>query len=334
MIIRNEDGLRTCDTLLSFRGRQKELSFPKQNGNLSAIRRVGAGAFMNNDTLQKVILNEGVVEIGQEAFAGCRKLKHLELPRSAVHVDDQIFSRVNPVEFLSFYTMIPAGKLAGIMECSIRLAAGGYLLNPEILDRSLRERIYSFMPYAEFDIFPVTEEMGYFFSKGRMYTFWSYRKERAFLGKDIPKNEEEAMCERIRNGEENFLEQREYYSLTGNRHQERSGRQKNREDRKNPKQPSAVTLVFLSEVLKREGDHYPVRLILRTERYYYHKAYRICMDKKDYYVYYRDYFANSQPVHMKQDASQDVYTNRGRLARKDADYEKVLRKYDFVTDYL
>ena len=333
MIIRNEDGLRTCDTLLSFRGRQKELIFPKQSGNLSAIRRIGAGAFMHNETLQTVILNEGITEIGQEAFAGCRRLKHLELPRSAVQIDDRILSRENPVEYLSFYTMIPAGKLTEIREDAIRLADGEYLLDPQILDGSLRKQIYSFTPYAKFDVFPVTEDMGYFFSKSRMYAFSSYRMERLFLGDNIPENEEEAMCERIRNGEENLLAQRECYGLTKFRHQDRSGRQQNGADKKS-KQPSAVTLVFLAEVLKRESDHYPVRLVLRTERYYYHKAYRIRMDKKDYFVYYRVYFANSQPVHFEQDASRDVYTNRGRLDRKDADYEKVLKKYDFVSDYL
>ena len=100
------------------------------------------------------------------------------------------------------------------------------------------------------------------------------------------------------------------------------------------RQPPAVTLVFLAEVLEREGEQYPIRLILRTERYYHHRAYRIRMDKKDYYVYFRVYFTNSEPVHFELDDSQDVYTDRGRLDRKDADYEKVLKKYDFVTDYL
>lgn len=50
------------------------------------------GLFKNNNQISEVIINDGVIYIGNEAFAGCENLKRIFIPDSIKHIETSAFS--------------------------------------------------------------------------------------------------------------------------------------------------------------------------------------------------------------------------------------------------
>lgn len=50
------------------------------------------GLFKNNNQLSEVVIGEGVISIGNEAFAGCKKLKRIFIPDSIKLIATSAFS--------------------------------------------------------------------------------------------------------------------------------------------------------------------------------------------------------------------------------------------------
>ena len=68
----------------------------------SNIETIGECAFLNCSSLTEVILSEGVKEIGDSAFGYCKKLAHISLPKSIASIGKSCFSRCDALEEVIF----------------------------------------------------------------------------------------------------------------------------------------------------------------------------------------------------------------------------------------
>ncbi len=75
-----EDGV-----LVSYEGYDEVVTVP------DGVMKIGEGVFRYNDTVKKVILPEGITEIGASAFAGS-SIEEINFPQSLEYVDEHAFS--------------------------------------------------------------------------------------------------------------------------------------------------------------------------------------------------------------------------------------------------
>lgn len=72
---------------------------------LEGIKEIGAGAFECCESLEEVQIPDTVVQIGNSAFSGCSKLRHVKLPRQLKDIGESLFSRCTSLESV----VIPSG---------------------------------------------------------------------------------------------------------------------------------------------------------------------------------------------------------------------------------
>lgn len=58
----------------------------------SSVRKIGKYAFFNCKSLNKIILNEGIVELGESSFANNESLESITLPNSLKTIKSNAFS--------------------------------------------------------------------------------------------------------------------------------------------------------------------------------------------------------------------------------------------------
>ena len=58
-------------------------------------------AFHNNQDIKNVIINEGITEIGEDAFGGCSSLTSIELPSGITSIDDYLFYGCSSLESIN-----------------------------------------------------------------------------------------------------------------------------------------------------------------------------------------------------------------------------------------
>ena len=55
------------------------------------VKTIGAGAFKNMDSLEKVTISYGVTTIGADAFGGCSALTYVYIPESVTSISENAF---------------------------------------------------------------------------------------------------------------------------------------------------------------------------------------------------------------------------------------------------
>lgn len=71
------------------------------------VTRIRRGAFRRNLNLQSIVIPDSVVNIGEEAFYICPKLKHVKLPSSLLYIDKNAFNYCKSLETIE----IPSGAI-------------------------------------------------------------------------------------------------------------------------------------------------------------------------------------------------------------------------------
>lgn len=80
------DGMVIINGMLLYCGsKEAEITVPKGVWSIS-------GAFFENETIEKVVIPEGVTEIGKYAFKDCSSLKEVQLPESLTVIGEDAFS--------------------------------------------------------------------------------------------------------------------------------------------------------------------------------------------------------------------------------------------------
>ncbi len=95
-------------TLLSYRGKDKEVQIPAAYGNCP-VTAIADRAFENNTKITSVRIPDGIAEIGWFAFSGCVSLTSVELPASVAVIRYGAFQ--NCSRSITFYC--PDGSFAG-----------------------------------------------------------------------------------------------------------------------------------------------------------------------------------------------------------------------------
>lgn len=317
------NGLVAGETLISYKAQDTLVTLPDEKKGMPLISRIGAGAMMYDNKVQRLNIQEGITEIGEKAFTGCRKLMHVSLPQSIKHIDSSAFSGLDKLKTVSFYADIGENEYQNIVNDMFPLTNGEYLIDPMILSRDIREWIYNVMPSALFKNFPVTEEMGYFFSSRGTYVLKSFMASHNLSGGRELADEHEAMKYRIFAGKERFLE---------------SGPDKGLNITpgmldKNTYEIPSTALVFLTETLTLDNRR-KIRIEVRREPYYFHTAYKVIVDGKPYYVCSEIYFQNKIPTYVMPASSFYICDSAGCIHDSDEIHERLLKKCEFVMRYL
>ncbi len=87
------------------------------------VTEIADGAFAGCRTLTHVKIPEGVIWIGEDAFAGCRNLIHVTIPESVVWIGDGAFRDTGLAE----KTIQAAYDQAGESELALEMEAGQQL---------------------------------------------------------------------------------------------------------------------------------------------------------------------------------------------------------------
>ena len=73
------------DKLIRYNGYASEVAIPEN------VKIIGANAFENNTTVEKLILHDSILEIEGYAFRGCKKLSDIRLPYSITSIGEWAF---------------------------------------------------------------------------------------------------------------------------------------------------------------------------------------------------------------------------------------------------
>ncbi len=82
-------------TLVSYAGNRSNVTVP------DCVEIIGKKAFKDNLDIRSVNLNK-VVEIGENAFSGCKNLKHVILPNSLKLIEQCAFSDISNSKLVLF----------------------------------------------------------------------------------------------------------------------------------------------------------------------------------------------------------------------------------------
>ena len=82
-------------TLVSYAGNRSNITVP------DCVEIIGKKAFKDNLDIRSVNLNK-VVEIGENAFSGCKNLKHVILPNSLKLIEQCAFSDISNSKLVLF----------------------------------------------------------------------------------------------------------------------------------------------------------------------------------------------------------------------------------------
>lgn len=110
-----DDSLHHAE-ITAYNGDMTELKIPatfRRNGNTYSISSIGRQAFYYKQSLQEVVLPEGLTHIGEMAFTGCHNLQVIVLPESLVSIDPFAFTEtgaktmvvpdgINTINFATF----------------------------------------------------------------------------------------------------------------------------------------------------------------------------------------------------------------------------------------
>ncbi len=84
-------------TVTGFEEGITELTLPA-NINGKKITTIGEGAFLECETLEKLVLPNSITKIENQAFAGCRALKELMLSENITHIGTEAFAQCTSLE--------------------------------------------------------------------------------------------------------------------------------------------------------------------------------------------------------------------------------------------
>ena len=109
------------------------LQIPGKMGDMD-IHTIGAGAFMESDTIEYVSLPLGVKEIGQNAFKHCRNLKCLNIPSSIEKFGNDAFAECNDLKHIRIYSYEVDEQKYLEMKATFRCANESVFIASEFID--------------------------------------------------------------------------------------------------------------------------------------------------------------------------------------------------------
>lgn len=81
------------------------------------VKEIGYRCFCGK-AIERVTIQEGVTEIGWEAFSSCRNLKYIDMPKSVIKIDSQAFERCSSLINIEFSESITEIGMEAFRNCS------------------------------------------------------------------------------------------------------------------------------------------------------------------------------------------------------------------------
>lgn len=154
------DGKQKCIQIDEYRGIETEVEIPDTIRGYDVIA-IGEGAFYDNQTVEKVIIPEGVWKIDVAAFRNCTSLSEVKIPASVTKIEYAAFIGTPWLEYMQFRNpyvvvndiLLDASLVVGEAEVAagIRTIAGGAFKEANIDSVVIAEDVISIGDYAFLD---------------------------------------------------------------------------------------------------------------------------------------------------------------------------------------
>lgn len=302
------------DTIIVYEGPSKHLHIPaKIQGH--HIKRVGAGALCGNENLLSLEIEEGIEEIGENAFAQCRNLQSLSLPGSLQLVEKGAFPERCGWKKISLTRRMSHSMYEQLVREGIALSDRRTLIDRKGLSEIGLEKFYKLTGMFANGAVMISESMGLLFCE--------YDNQWQILslnGTPVVASEDAGVRYKIESGvQEPFSEEAEI-------HNDRMVRQ----ERKLKPKPGRVQLAIVDcpNVRRIQGDCLvPIQILSGLA--FWQSVRKVIVDGNDYYVYRREYLtSNANCPFFVENA--DVFTESGRL-RDGEEKSLIMKKYIFLS---
>ena len=100
-----------CIELYRYEGKDVSVTTPTEfslNNKTLPVNNIGDGCFMNNETLESVVVSDGIEYIGNDVFFRCKKLTSVTLPNSLTSIGKRTFSGCSQLPSITLPSQITA----------------------------------------------------------------------------------------------------------------------------------------------------------------------------------------------------------------------------------
>ncbi len=307
-------------TIVLYTGSQDKIDIPGVLDNMK-VRCIGNGSFMELAELIDVHIPYGVETIGQNSFYGSGKLKSAALPGTIEKIGKNAFCGCNALGKMVFYDIeLTMREYTVLKERAFPYARGEYISHyiPEFfnkigLDEALDIEEAAAIPQNAPLLFvsdnlhnkgakKLYENSEYISSKERNDSVW----------------EDKAFQEHIKSGSS------ETYSHTAENLADKLARENRTKD------PEKTFLFSFDDSRTKKGD-YTVKITssFRIGYFFWQSARRVVCDKKEYFIYQRNYLSSRKDTEYVQ-VDTAVYCGTNLVTdRKEA--QRVYGKYKLLS---
>lgn len=156
--------LKDDDTaeIIKYTGSDATVTVPSSFGD-NVVSSIGITAFVNNNTLQNVILPESVTEIGDLAFMNCENLHDVTLPDGLERIGAHAFINCTSLTGM----ILPYNTTIGSYALGFN-STNGYAVNPDFT-----AYVYEYSPAQEYcDANQISYDLRYFTSGNYQYSLY------------------------------------------------------------------------------------------------------------------------------------------------------------------
>ncbi len=285
--------------------------------NNTHIKRIGAGAFKGFAWPKRLVVSEGILEIGHRSFENCYNLRSVHLPASLVSIERDAFAGTD-IREISFWRTIPYRKYISIREGSIRLTNGTYIFDPKVLGKETEDLVHSFMPEATSGSFRLDPGMGYLYATGGINNkdvciFDNFAKESDLSPEDF-RDERLAMHNKIKKGD---------MDLWFDHDEEYDDREELFDEKK-----LHTALLFCVEEGGVSDSYISLRFVLLKGVYYFQRGIKVKCNGRDYYFICDEILTNDdQHPYIRRLSDMLPYGAEGHQWSRDRELEQKFKLF-------
>ncbi len=147
------------DTIVSYDGNKSVVKIPSSILG-HEIKRIGSGAFCGDRKIRVIEIEEGIEQIGEEAFHRCSNIVHIILPSTIKSVEEGAFDKSMRPEDVTVTLSIDKSEYTLLMQSGIETTDGLILLDQSLIGHYEIEKRYNLpeMKYPRPSL--ISKEMG------------------------------------------------------------------------------------------------------------------------------------------------------------------------------
>ncbi len=324
-----DDYIISDDVVILYTGKARKVTVPASIGDTS-IRKVGSGAFYGNNNIEDVNVSEGIKEIGNGTFGKCPHLKSISLESSVDVIHPKAFDGSNAIWSIKLYKNISFEAYADIVENSIKLTDGRYIIDPMILGGPFSRLIKEFLPTSMAGRFRVHKNMGCIFEapprvidikkSPKPLLFQHYADDHNATVSDF-RSENAAFVFKIRADETDYTfehdEESDDHGLSNKDIYDNSG------------------LVFVKEFLDEETENPKAFIEIKSGTFFFQRGLRVRIGHTDYYLYFREEFStDDNRPYVRRLGPIRIFSRSGPISEGDERNRDIYARFKFISEML